>query len=106
MALRKKSWEIFNLNLKINKNSGRFYSSKKVDLKQLRSMINKRIENRAKDYPIKGMLPVAQEVLKSRKFLIHGVSALLQVLPVLACKYVDAPQLLFVFANIMYFKPN
>ncbi|XP_015873237.3 APO protein 4, mitochondrial-like [Ziziphus jujuba] len=89
MAMRKKSREIFNLNLKSSRQNyyGRFYSSKKVDLRQLRSMIHERIENRAKDYPIKGMLPVAQEVLNSRKFLIRGVSILTKVFPVLACKF-------------------
>ena len=42
MALRKKSWEILYLNLKskdngwfMSYNSWRFYSSKRVDLKQL-----------------------------------------------------------------------
>ncbi|KAF3455274.1 hypothetical protein FNV43_RR05722 [Rhamnella rubrinervis] len=67
--------------------SWRFYSSKMVDLKQLRPMIQKRIENRAKDYPIKGMRPVAQEVLNSRKLIMEGVSALLKHFPVLACKF-------------------
>ncbi|KAK4800965.1 hypothetical protein SAY86_021452 [Trapa natans] len=64
----------------------RFYSSK-VDLRKLRPMILKRIERRAKDYPIPAMVPVAQEVLQARDLLIQGVSVLLKVFCVTACKF-------------------
>ncbi|KAJ7981313.1 APO protein mitochondrial-like [Quillaja saponaria] len=64
----------------------RLYSTK-VDLKKLRPMILKRIENRANDYPVREMVPVAREVLKARNFLIQGVSTLLKVYPVMACKF-------------------
>ncbi|CAK9185178.1 unnamed protein product [Ilex paraguariensis] len=61
-------------------------NSKMVDLKKLRPMIQKRIENRAKDYPVIAIVPVAQDVLKARTLLYQGVSTLLQLFPLWACK--------------------
>lgn len=58
----------------------------KDDWNKLRPMIKKRIENRVRDYPIKAMVPVAEEVLQARSALINGVSALLRVIPVVTCK--------------------
>uniref|UniRef100_A0A7N0VCB2 APO domain-containing protein n=1 Tax=Kalanchoe fedtschenkoi TaxID=63787 RepID=A0A7N0VCB2_KALFE len=60
---------------------------KKVDFKKLRPMILKRIEDRAKHYPIRRMIPVAEDVLKSRAAVIHGVSVLLKVFSVMTCKF-------------------
>ncbi|KAJ0054415.1 hypothetical protein Pint_02062 [Pistacia integerrima] len=84
MALRKKSYLWINV---LGEWGGlRFYSSK-FDLKKLRPMILKRIENRAKDYPVRGMVPVALEVLKARALLIQGISTLMKLVPVQACKF-------------------
>ncbi|QCE09564.1 APO protein 4, mitochondrial isoform X1 [Vigna unguiculata] len=67
-------------------NPPRFYGTK-VDLRKLRPMILKRIDNRAQSYPVRAMVPVANEVLQARNVLIHGVSTLLNFLPLMACKF-------------------
>ncbi|KAL7081573.1 hypothetical protein ACP275_14G048200 [Erythranthe tilingii] len=67
-----------------------FYSTKSnptVDLRKLRPVILKRIEERAKEYPVRGMLPLAHEVLQARTALYDGVSTLIQNIPIWACKY-------------------
>lgn len=66
--------------------SSRINKSKVDDLRKIRPMILRRIENRAKDYPIKETVPVAEEILKARKILLSNVTALLKVFPVLTCK--------------------
>ena len=86
MALRRKLGETSNFNCKMISSFLRHYSSNKVDLKRLRPMILKRIQDRAKDYPVQSMIPVAEEVLNSRRFLIQGVATLIKVIPVVACK--------------------
>ncbi|KAG2294285.1 hypothetical protein Bca52824_040954 [Brassica carinata] len=48
-------------------------------------MIQRRIENRAKDYPIQEIVPLAKEVLKARRSLLTNVTLLLKVFPVLTC---------------------
>ncbi|KAK3029311.1 hypothetical protein RJ639_038409, partial [Escallonia herrerae] len=66
----------------------RLYSSKpELDMKKLRPMILRRKQSRAKDYPVKPVVQVAFDVLKARTFLIRGVSTLLQIFPIWACRY-------------------
>ena len=85
MALRKKLCERSNFNGKIMDSFARYYRSK-MDLRKLKPMIQKRIQNRAKDYLVPAMVPVAQEVFNSRRLVMQGVSTLLKMVPVLACK--------------------
>ncbi|BFG40479.1 hypothetical protein CerSpe_267530 [Prunus speciosa] len=87
MVLRKKLYESSNFNGKLLYTFSRYFSSNKMDLRKLKPMIQKRIQDRAKDYPVPGMIPVAQEVLNSRRLIMQGVSTLLKVLPVMACKF-------------------
>jgi hypothetical protein len=63
----------------------RYYAST-INWKELKPMILKRVRSRAKDYPIRRMVPVAEETLRARETLIQGVSALLQVVPVKSCE--------------------
>lgn len=56
------------------------------DLRRIRPMIEKRIENRAKEYPIRDIVPVAEEILKARNNLLSNVTVLLKLFPVLTCK--------------------
>jgi len=49
-------------------------------------MIIKRIKSRSKEYPIKRMIPVAEEVVRAREIVTQGVSTLLSVVPVQSCK--------------------
>ncbi|VFQ99159.1 unnamed protein product [Cuscuta campestris] len=67
----------------------RFYSSnsKVVDLRALKPLIMKKVQNWAKDYRFDDTAPVAREVLNSRALLYRGVSTLLHHLPVWACEY-------------------
>ncbi|KAF8409514.1 hypothetical protein HHK36_005590 [Tetracentron sinense] len=86
MALRQKLWHHILEDFNGCFRQSRLYSSK-VDWEKLRPMILKRIQSRAKDYPVRGMVPVAHDVMKARALLIHGVSTLLKAIPVLSCKF-------------------
>jgi hypothetical protein len=89
MASRKMFWNDLLLYEKLGRycfgNCGRFYATK-VDLRKLRPMIVKRIEKRSQFYPVRAMIPVANDVLLARNVLIHGVSTLLNSFPLMACK--------------------
>ncbi|GAV79028.1 LOW QUALITY PROTEIN: APO_RNA-bind domain-containing protein, partial [Cephalotus follicularis] len=85
MAPRKRLWGNLLWELGCCILYSRNYSSK-VNLKKLRPMIYKRIEDRAKEYPVRVMVPIAEEVLSARTLLIQGVSTLIKVFPVKACK--------------------
>lgn len=80
----------------------RSYSSKRINFKKLRPMILERIENRAKDYPVAEMVGVAEEVLRARSSLYHGVSMLLNYVPVVSCKYVFPSLAFFQFMRIPF----
>ncbi|KAF3336264.1 APO protein 4 [Carex littledalei] len=64
----------------------RYYASK-INWKELRPVILKRVRNSTNDYPIRRMVPVAEGVIRARHALIQGVSALLQVIPVKSCEF-------------------
>ena len=97
MALRRKFCENIVQEFMLH----RCYSSK-VDLKKLRPMILKRIQNRTNNCPIKGLIPVAQQVFEARAMLIHGVSTLLKAFPVVSCKSVSLEQTIFNFSFLCY----
>ncbi|KAL3626226.1 hypothetical protein CASFOL_029775 [Castilleja foliolosa] len=86
-ALKMNLRELKRLNLEEIINRFRYYSTKSLDLKKLRPMILKRIEERSKEYPVKGMLPVAHDVLQARTALYDGVSTLIHNIPVWSCKF-------------------
>lgn len=49
-------------------------------------MILKRIKERAKDYPVRCMVPITYDVLNAIELFIEGVSTLLNIIPIKACK--------------------
>ncbi|KAI3948774.1 hypothetical protein MKX01_022188 [Papaver californicum] len=86
MALRQKLRQIALEDISGYIKGYRCYSSK-LDWNKLRPMILKRIEKRAKDYPVKSMIPVAEDVIINRARLFEGVSTLLRHYPIKACKF-------------------
>ncbi|XP_010248529.1 PREDICTED: APO protein 4, mitochondrial isoform X2 [Nelumbo nucifera] len=86
MAWRSKIWHHLLEDYNYHLTSSRSYSSK-VDWDKLRPMILERIKSRAKNYPVRGMVPVAYEVIRARARLIEGLSMLLKAIPVKACKF-------------------
>jgi len=85
MALRQKVQHYLREELGCSFIHLRCYRSN-IDWKKLCPMIHKRINNRANDYLLKSMIPVAYDVLEARKHLIQGVSTLLRTIPVKSCK--------------------
>ncbi|XP_043722996.1 APO protein 4, mitochondrial-like isoform X2 [Telopea speciosissima] len=63
----------------------RFYSTR-MNWDELRPLIIERIKRRARDYPVRAMIPVANDVVKARALLIEGVSTLIKFIPIKACK--------------------
>lgn len=64
----------------------RMYSENAKGQKPItRRLVIEKIEGQ--DYPIKDLIPVAEEVLKARAHLIKGVSTLLRSVPVWSCMY-------------------
>ncbi|KAI3884092.1 hypothetical protein MKX03_027874 [Papaver bracteatum] len=86
MALRQKLRRITLEDISVYVKGYRCYSSK-LDWNKLRPMILKRIEKRANDYPVKSMIPVAEDVIINRARLFEGVSTLLRHYPIKACKF-------------------
>ncbi|KFK39492.1 hypothetical protein AALP_AA3G251000 [Arabis alpina] len=83
---RHKLWSSFQ-GVSYSTTSSRINKSKFDDFRKIRPMILRRIENRGKEYPIKDIVSVAEEILKARHNLITNVTALLKVFPVLTCKF-------------------
>ncbi|KAH6764918.1 hypothetical protein C2S52_013917 [Perilla frutescens var. hirtella] len=86
---RAKLWRKKSLILEEILNGLRNYSTKSnraLDLSKLKPMIMKRIEQRAKDYPVEPTLPMAREVVRARNTLYHGVSTLIHRISLLTCK--------------------
>ncbi|KAI3980111.1 hypothetical protein MKX01_034717 [Papaver californicum] len=86
MALRQKLRQITLEDIGGYIKGYRCYSSK-LDWNKLKPMILKRIEKRAKDYPVNNMIPVAEDVVINRARLFKGVSTLLGHYPIKACKF-------------------
>lgn len=50
-------------------------------------MILKRIRNRVGDYPVKAMIPMAEDVLEARQLLRFGIYTLMKYVPIKSCKF-------------------
>ncbi|CAG7882936.1 unnamed protein product [Brassica rapa] len=87
-------------------------------LRRIQPRIQRRIENRAKDYPIPEIVPLDKEVLKARRSLLTNVTLLLKVFPVLTCngvkpgdatedlKYVGTNALMFAIGAKRFTRPS
>ncbi|XP_042482005.1 APO protein 4, mitochondrial-like isoform X1 [Macadamia integrifolia] len=82
MALKQKGW--YQL---LESFSGCQFYSPRMNWDELRPLIMERIKHRAKDYPVRALIPVANDVVKARALLIEGISTLIKFIPIKACKF-------------------
>ncbi|KAK1391420.1 APO protein 4, mitochondrial [Heracleum sosnowskyi] len=86
LKTHQKLWRICTAKTSLQPVLSRLYSKNATGQKPItRRLVIEKVQGH--DYPIKDLIPVAEEVLKARAFLIKGVSTLLQSIPVWSCMH-------------------